>query len=76
MNVPGITNPIPTSQQIHFISITKTNRIIQIRNKIALYYANHTKHMFFIYIYTVGWVYAIFNVKVDGMYVQQPLCSN
>jgi hypothetical protein len=69
MNVTGITNPVPTSQQTHFISITKTNRIIQFRNIIALYYANHTKHMIFIYIYTVGWVNAIFNVKADGMNV-------
>ena len=39
-------NPVSTSQQTHFISITKTKRIIKFRNIIVLYYANHTKHMF------------------------------
>jgi hypothetical protein len=38
-------NPFRTSQKTHYVSATKTNRLILFREIIAVYCENHTEHI-------------------------------
>jgi hypothetical protein len=38
------TNPIRTSQETHYISATKPNRLMLFRETVAVYCENHTEH--------------------------------
>jgi hypothetical protein len=38
------TNPVRTSQEIHYISSTKPNRLMLFRETVVVYCENHTEH--------------------------------
>jgi hypothetical protein len=38
------TNPVRTSQETHYVSVTKPNRLMLFRETIAVYCENHTEH--------------------------------
>jgi hypothetical protein len=38
------TNPVRTSQETHYVSTTKTNRLMQFRETVAVHCENHTEH--------------------------------
>jgi hypothetical protein len=37
-------NPVRTSQETHYLSATKPNRIMLFRETVAVYCENHTEH--------------------------------
>jgi hypothetical protein len=38
------TNPVRTSQETHYVSATKPNRLMLFRETVAVYWENHTEH--------------------------------
>jgi hypothetical protein len=40
------TNSVRASQEKHYVSATKTNRLILFRETVAVYYENHTEHKY------------------------------
>jgi hypothetical protein len=38
------TNSVRTSQETHYISATKPNRLMLFRETVAVYFENHTEH--------------------------------
>jgi translation initiation factor IF-1 len=38
------TNPVRTSQETHYVSATKPNRLILFGGRVAVYCENHTEH--------------------------------
>jgi hypothetical protein len=37
-------NPVSTSRETHYVSATKANRLMLLRETVAVYCENHTKH--------------------------------
>jgi hypothetical protein len=37
-------NPVRISQETHYVSATKTNRLMLFKERIAVYIENHTEH--------------------------------
>jgi hypothetical protein len=38
-------NSVRTSQETHYVSTTKPNRLMLFRERVAVYYESHTKHI-------------------------------
>jgi hypothetical protein len=52
---------VRTSQETHYVSATKTNRLMLFRETVAVYCENHTEHIYTLWAECRG-----FNVKADG----------
>jgi hypothetical protein len=44
IHVTVYINSVRTSKETHYVSATKTNRLMPFRETVAVYFENHTKH--------------------------------
>jgi hypothetical protein len=59
-------NPVRTSQGTHYVTATKTNRLMLFGETVAVYCENHTEHK-----YTLWAECKVFYVKAGGTYRNQ-----